>query len=301
MSWPASPAWLLELEAAFGQMLRTPLARGTGTLRAETSAYPPALLAQARPGAGLSPAERLSVYNRQYWFRLFTLLQRSFPLTAQLVGFWRFNELASDFLGQRPPRSWDIARIGEGFVDFLSEALPLADLELPPPRRDLPRAALLEAARIDEAYRDVFSAPASAPYQPLLDDAALLLHGRLQLSRAVALLSESWPLCELRRGTLGAEPLGALVLGAPLAAPRSWLLARDGLRLNLIALEPREAQLLGLLTQYPVANALAHLEAECFEVERQQLPERVQAWLARSMRLGIWSGISAAGAQTASG
>ena len=56
-------------------MLRTPLSRSTGTLRAETSAYPEALLAQAKPGRQLSQAERLAVYNRQYWFRLFTLLQ----------------------------------------------------------------------------------------------------------------------------------------------------------------------------------------------------------------------------------
>ncbi len=298
MSWPASPDWLLELQASFGRVLRTPLGRSTGTLRAETSAYPARLLAQAKPGRDLSQAERLAVYNRQYWFRLFTLLQGAFPLTAQLVGFWHFNQLASDFLVARPPRSWDLDRVGDGFADFLSEALPDAELELPAPRGRLPRQALLEAARIDAAYRDVFGAPATAPYAPALDDAARLLHGKLRLSPAVALLTESWPLCELRRRLLAPQPADAsLALGARWDAPRSWLLGRDGLRLGLLPLEPREAQLLGLLATHTVAAALSQLEADCAasgsETERQQLPELVQVWLARSVKLGIWAGLEA--------
>ncbi len=289
MSWPASPAWLLDLQASFGQMLRTPLARSTGALRAETGAYPEALLGQAKPSGQLSQAERLAVYNRQYWFRLFTLLQGAFPLTAGLVGFWHFNELASHFLRARQPRSWDVERVGDGFADFLNQTLPDADLDLQPPRGRLPRAALLEAARIDSAYRDVFSAPSVTPYAPALDDAARLLQGTLRLSPAVAILTESWPLCELRRRVVGPQASeDALVLDSRLEAPRSWLLGRDGLKLGLATLEPREAQLLGLLTHHSVGTALTHLEADCSEAEREHLPEQVQIWLARSVRLGIW-------------
>lgn len=293
MRWPASPAWLLELEQSFGHMLRTPLSRSTGALRAETSAYPAALVARAKPGRDLGQAERLAVYNRQYWFRLFTLLQAAFPLTAKLVGFWRFNQLANDFLLARPPRSWDIERVGDGFADFLSQALPDADLELQPPRDRLPRAALVEAAGIDAAYRDVFGAPPITPYVPALNDAERLLQSKLLLSPAVALLTESWPLCELRRRALASPDADApLVLGPRLEQPRSWLLGRDGLRLGLLPLDPREAQLLKLLTRHAVGTALARLEADCpgSETERGQLPELVQAWLARSVKLGIWAG-----------
>lgn len=275
-------------------MLRTPLARATGTLRAATSAYPPALLAQAKPGRELDQAERLAVYNRQYWFRLFTLLQGAFPLTAQLIGLWRFNELASDFLIARPPRGWDLGQVGDGFADFLSRALPDTELEVQATQGSLPRAALVEAARIDTAYRDVFGAPAVTPYAPAFDDAARLLQGTLRLSPAVALLTESWPLCELRRRTLEPRTFhGSLALGPRLAAPRSWLLGRDGLTLGLLPLEPREAQLLRLLVQHPVGTALARLEAACADSdsERQRLPELVQTWLARSVGRGIWAGL----------
>lgn len=288
MSWPVSPAWLLAFEETFGQMLRTPLSRQTGTLRAETDAYPPALLGQAKPGPSLTSAERLAVYNRQYWFRLFTVLQGAFPLTARLVGFWRFNQLASDFLLARPPASWDLERVGDGFAEFLSEESP--ELEPLAAGASLPQRALVEAARIDAAYREVFGAPSVTPYVPTLDDAQLLLQGRLRLSPAFALLSESWPLCELRRSIVGAEAGSEPPqLGPQLATPRSWLLGRDQLKLGLLALEPREAQLLELLTRHPVAVAVSALEAACDEAERAELPGLVQIWLGRSVRRGIWA------------
>src|SRR4051812_20796298 len=86
VTWPASPAWLLELQATFGDVLRTPLSSATGTFCADTAAYPAALLARVTSRAEISQAERLAVYHRQYWFRLFTLLQGAFPLTANLIG-----------------------------------------------------------------------------------------------------------------------------------------------------------------------------------------------------------------------
>jgi hypothetical protein len=292
VTWPASPAWLLELQATFGDVLRTPLSSATGTFCADTAAYPAALLARVTSRAEISQAERLAVYHRQYWFRLFTLLQGAFPLTANLIGLWRFNQLAGRFLSARPPRSWDIDQVGVGFADFLSDELPDTDLELDPARGSLPRLALVEAARIDAAYHDVFGAPAVTPYVPAFDDAAQLLQGTLRLSPAVALLTESWPLCELRRRWLGDRTVeDPLRLGPRLSAPRSWVLGRDQLKLGLLALEPLEAQLLALLTRHPVGIALARLEEECSETERPQLPELVQAWLARSVRLGIWAGL----------
>jgi Putative DNA-binding domain len=97
MSWPSSPGWLLELQASFGDMLRTPLDRSTGSLRANDAAYPAPLMRAARPARDQSGGERLAAYNRQYWFRLFTVLQRAFPLTSRLIGFWHFNEYATEF------------------------------------------------------------------------------------------------------------------------------------------------------------------------------------------------------------
>jgi hypothetical protein len=57
---------LLDLQARFGAMLRTPLDRSSGELRAETSAYDAALTEAVLPTETLSAAERLAVYHRQY-------------------------------------------------------------------------------------------------------------------------------------------------------------------------------------------------------------------------------------------
>ncbi len=50
--------------------------------RLATEAYPLAAYEPLRPRAPLSPAQRLSVYNRQYWFRLFTVLQEALEQVA---------------------------------------------------------------------------------------------------------------------------------------------------------------------------------------------------------------------------
>jgi Putative DNA-binding domain len=290
MSWPSSPAWLLELQASFGEMLRTPLDRSTGSLRATEEAYPAPLLRAARPAREQSAGQRLAVYNRQYWFRLLTVLQRAFPLTSRLLGFWRFNELAADFLLAHPPRGWDLDHVGAGFVDFLCQATASLESET---TRVAPEA-LLEAARLDEAFHAVFRAPHVERYTPASDEAERLPHARLRLSPAVALLTEHWPLAEMRRSALATPGERTIELEPRLSGARHWLLSRSGLELQLAPLKPRELQLLTLLSQSTVETALAQLEHACSgsasSPELLQLPANTQKWLARSVQLGVWVG-----------
>jgi len=294
MSWPASPAWLEELQARFGDMLRTPLERSSGSLRAKPDAYPSALLEEALPTPNLTSGERLAIYNRQYWFRLFTVLQRAYPLTARLLGYWRFNEHATHFLLARPPRHWSLDEIGAGFADFLAEAAGNGNALVDDTRPDLEPDALLEAARIDLGYHQVFRAPPVARYEPSAADAGRLLQARLRMSPAVALLTEHWPLCELRRRALEAPGEGALRLEPRLARPRHWLLGREGLKLGLVPLEPRELQLLMLLSRGTVEAALGELEEACRSAgtsqELVELPANIQKWLASSVQRGVWRG-----------
>ena len=70
----AAPPWLEDFQARFGDVLRTPLARETGTLSATPDRYDSETVAETLEGAGMTSAERLAVYNRQYWFRLLGVL-----------------------------------------------------------------------------------------------------------------------------------------------------------------------------------------------------------------------------------
>ncbi len=286
MSQRAGPAWLAELQARFGAVLRTPLDRGTGTLRARSSEYDTGALDEVLDAHNATAPERLAVYNRQYWFRLFSVLQTAFPLTVRLLGAWHFNDHAARFLLAHPPHSWDLDRAPDGFEDFLPGSLSEELAE---------RDAWLEAARLDAAWRALFSAPETPPFHPRAEDAARLLDARLVASRSVALFVERWPLIELKRALAGARGEAPVPVPPRLSQPQCWALVRERAGIRQLVLEPREGELFALLRLYTVRDALALLEAGCSPREREGLPAQAQRWLARSVAAGFWSGLTLEG------
>jgi len=281
------PDWLSELQARFSAVVRTPLDRSSGTLRAAIEKYPRAALQDVSPGPMTSREERLSVYNRQYWFRLFTVLQKELPLTTALLGFWNFNELASEFLLSHPPRHYDLFHVAEGFDGFLEATLPATGFELG--KRRVPRRALVEAACIDLAYTRVFMAPAEPVLVLKPEDAASLPRSRFVMRSSVALVDETWPLFALRRELSTQSSAQACALPDPHAHGKvSWALQRTDRGYGLIRLEPLQALLLRSLCETPLSEALAQLEAHCPEDERAELGHSAQRWLADSMRRGFW-------------
>jgi len=274
-----APAWLGELQARFGEMLRTPLDRSEGRLCAQPERYSAQLVRSVRNTAQSSASERLAVYHRQYWFRLLSVFQASYPLTVRLLGHWHFNEHAARFLSERPPAS-DLSHVADGFAEAL-DTYAVSD-------------TIREGARIDHAYRRVSRARPEATYRPSGADAERLLTGQLVLSASAAIVHEHWPLCELRRALLAASDESEAPLPTPeaLAAPQSLLLLGDSLQLQSLVLEPREATLLDLLRTHPVGVALALLEEQCSAAERAALPAQAQRWLSRSVQRGVWSALA---------
>lgn len=277
-----APAWLGELQALFGAAIRTPLERASGTLTARPSAYDPHFV-ELLGGPSAKGAERLAVYNRQYWFRLFDALQTAFPLTARLVGYWSFNDTAARFLLARPPRGWSIDEVPLGFEAFFAEAIECADVNR--------RQALVESARIDAAWRAAFAAEKAPAFRPSDADASRLLDGQLVPSEAVRIVEEHRSLVELRRGLARHAGSGPLALPPLLPLPRWWAIVGVGDGIAPMPLEQREAELLNLLGQHPVRRALACLEQACPPEERAGLPEKTRAWLARSVAAGFWRAV----------
>jgi hypothetical protein len=287
MSLRRVPKWLEELELRFGAMLALPLDRTSGELRATPSDFDPMLERDARRGRS-SPGAQLAIYQRQYWARLFTLLHAAFPLTTRLLGHWHFNEVAVRFLTAHPPAHGDIEAVAEGFDDFVAQTSEGPLIVRTRPDVTLEAQALVEAARLDAAYHRVARSPRVAPFRPDSSDRQRLLTGRLVLSPCVALVTDSFGLCELRAELVHAP--GETPVAAPerLRAPRHWALVRSGLVLRLLPLEPREHELLQLLAERPVSEALATLEASCSEAECANLPGRVERWLGRGVEYGFW-------------
>lgn len=274
------PEWLAELQARFGSVLRTPLDRATGTLTARVALYDAHVVESVR-GPSARGTERLAVYNRQYWFRLFDVLQNAFPLTARLLGYWSFNDYAARFLLARPPGGWNIDDVPGGFDDFFAEALECGDSSR--------RAALVESARVDAAWRSVFAAERTPAYRPSDADASRLLDARLVLGPWVRIVEEHRPLVDVRRALGSPSASGLVDLPPLLPRPRWWAIAAVDDGIAAIPLEPREAELLGLLGERTVRDALSHLERACAVEERALLPEKTRAWLARSVLSGFWS------------
>ena len=289
----AFPAWLAEFQGRFGAMVRTPLDGASGTFQVTARSYDRELTAVALPGPRLASADRLAIYNRQYWFRLFTVFHGAFPLTTRLLGHFGFNAYVTRFLLARPPRGWDIDSVLVGFDDFLPEALASGTVPIAGQRVNLEPLAVAQAARIDAAFHRVFRAPAVAPFHPGPEHAEQLLASRLVASPSAAVLEEHWPLCELRRSLAADARETAVELPERLSEPRFWLLQSSGTKLNLLALEPREAQLWRLLQELSVGAALERLERDCSNDELVELPASTQRWLARSVRLGLWIGLEA--------
>jgi hypothetical protein len=284
--------WLALFQAEFTAVLRVPLDRSSRILRADVPRYDAAACARVRPGQR-SAAERLAVYNRQYWFRLFGVFQNEYPLTARLIGMWHFNALVAEFLRTTPPRQHDLAAAADGFEAYLValQSTP-AWASLAPSANPL---ACAQAASIDAAFRAAARAESAPPFRPNALQRALesLAEVQLKPSPAFALLEESWPLLKLRRASLDAEGERALDLPEPYPdGPHSWALSRTQEGLHVLALARLQALLLRLLCTHRVGAALERLEAECSPTERSQLPANVQRWLAQGVRHGFWRGIA---------
>ncbi len=290
------PTSLSEFQREFGALIRTPLDRNSGTLRANLAQYPETLVGDAVTALALSARERLAVYNRQYWFRLFSVLQRAYPLTAQLLGHWSFNGLASLYLEAHPPTQRELDPVAIGFSVYLLEllkgegeaALRSAAAPAPP----LAPTALADAVRLDAAWRAVFVAPAAGAFAISPADAPRLAEARLERSPAVALIWLDYPLVELRVEALSRSSQKPLPAPAPSLEPVAWLLVRTQRGVGHVKLERTEARLYEELFEHPVGVALARLEQQLPAGERAGLPQQVQAWLARSVRIGVWSGVA---------
>jgi hypothetical protein len=279
--------WLEELQRSFGSALRTPLDAQSGSLRAQPDQYDPQLVASVAGDA----RERLAVYNRQYWFRLFTVMQTSWPLTARLLGMFHFNLHAQRFLLHTPPAHYDLRVVTLGFEAYLAEHVLTEAVDRGPRHPPLPKRALLEAAVADAAFARVFHAPAEPRFDPSQCSADALVQRRLLSSASHARIKEHWPLAELR-ATLRDDPSElAVELPPQLAAAQTWLFFRTPQGVTQLRLAPPHARLLELLEAHPLGPALAQLEAEADPSTRAVLPELTQAWIAHGVANGFWIGV----------
>jgi hypothetical protein len=74
-----------------------------------------------RPNDRLTSFDRLEIYNRQYWFRLFSSFEEDFPGVQAVVGRKRFQELMRAYLEACPSTSFSLRNLGSQVVPWLQE------------------------------------------------------------------------------------------------------------------------------------------------------------------------------------
>lgn len=74
-----------------------------------------------KPNDRLTSFERLEIYNRQYWFRLFSSFQEDFPGVEAIVGRKRFQMLMRAYLEACPSTSFSLRNLGSRLVAWLDE------------------------------------------------------------------------------------------------------------------------------------------------------------------------------------
>src|SRR5215469_18246181 len=67
-----------------------------------------------KPNDRLTSFERLEIYNRQYWFRLYSSFEEDFPGLEAIIGRAKFENLMRDYLSDCPSRSFSLRNLGSG-------------------------------------------------------------------------------------------------------------------------------------------------------------------------------------------
>lgn len=98
------------------------------------------------PSPTLQPAQRIQIYNQQYWWRLLSTMHDVYPLVVRLFGYHDFNQqLAMPFIVKYPPNHWSLSYLGERFPQWIEEEYHAGDKTL-----------VLNATKVDFAYNSSF-------------------------------------------------------------------------------------------------------------------------------------------------
>jgi len=160
-----------------------------------------------KPNDQLSSFERLEIYNRQYWFRLFSSFEEDFPGLKSIVGTRRFEKLMRAYLHAHPSRSFTLRNLGSSLVAWLRDNPQYTE----PMTENASAMAALEWAHI-EAF-DNEQRPSLTPDQiAAIDDASrLALQPYLRLIEAPSAVDNA--LLAVRDASYGAAAQASNAVG----------------------------------------------------------------------------------------
>lgn len=166
-----APPFLIDLQSWFSRIETFPLTPS------EFPNYPPEIKEQITQkitdGPNLNAEQRIGIYNQQYWWRLWEILQNHYPSLVRIFGPQDFNDtIATPYLTKYPPNSWDLHTLGTRLPEWIQKEYQEEDIHL-----------ILPLAQIDEAHQRI-------PYEQQLRPATKITEiSRLTLQPFISLFS----------------------------------------------------------------------------------------------------------------
>lgn len=152
-----SPAELTDLQRWFQDAILDPHGQRGGDQEAASAV----LTGSSRQTVG----ERLAVYQRGYRLRLLGSLRACFPALHHLLGPEAFDALAREYVEAVPPSSYTLDHAMQGFPVHLAHGRP--DAQRPEDERDPWVDLVVDLARFERAFAEVFSSCQPAPLRRL--------------------------------------------------------------------------------------------------------------------------------------
>jgi hypothetical protein len=180
---------LLEIQRRVAASIMHPLTKNETMPRRRRDGVLNSVEAEAfiKPNDRLTSFERLEIYNRQYWFRLYSSLEEDFPGLKAILGSTRFDKLTRAYLTDCPSQSFSLRNLGSRLESWL-----LVHPEFLEPRRDL----ALDMVRLEWAHIEAFDS-AEEPVLDADDLAAIDENSHLRLQPHLHVLELRYPVDDL--------------------------------------------------------------------------------------------------------
>ena len=270
---PAIPKSLRQLQDQFGQSISSPfIIDESGDYSLQTDLYSKELLELIPPNikAGLSPEDRLSIYNEQYWFRLFSVMQEEYPLLCNLIGASELNKLTTAYLDAYPSTSYSLRELSFKLPEFIRHD------------HDWNLEALHQLVDLEFYYIQAFD----SEHSPELNlnnqtkgDNSLIADTAIKFQDHCFLFEEDWNLIESRRKLQLSEDKEIEI---DLIEERSyWVIYRSMRGVEEEQLGPIQFYLLSMLKDgLSINEACVILENELDENSLAFLAKNIQGWFA---------------------
>jgi hypothetical protein len=230
------------------------------------------------PSRHLAPEERVAIYSRMFFARLYDCLAEDYPAVVKLCGHETFGRIARAYLEKHPSRHYSLNFLGRKLPEFLDG-----------PVRFPRRALLADVARVERAISESFDAPVSpvmTPADMALVPPAAWEKGRVRLSDSLRLLALDHGANAIVTACRQGKPL------PPLRRAKSWIAVyrKEWTVWRADLTEPMHAVLAALRTGKPLGAALA-AAARHFEGSPAEMQAEVHRWFGEWAREGLFAGV----------